>query len=125
MSPSAISAAGGFADSTMQAVEYALKGVARRADVHSQNIANANTPNYQAQRVDFESLLAGALERGRVAELRGPAIAPTGDMPDQHGNNVDLEGEMVGLLKNNLTQDAMVASYNFKMNVLRTAIGSR
>lgn len=121
----AIDATGGLADSTMQAVAFALKGVARRAEVHGQNIANANTPGYQAKKVDFESMLAGALERGDLGRLGGPAVTATGGVDNQQGNDVDLQSEMVGLLKNNLTQDAMVASYNFKMNVMRTAIGKR
>jgi hypothetical protein len=35
---------------------------------------------------------------------------------------VDLEGEMVGMMQDNLMRDAMVNAFNFKTGVLRTAI---
>ncbi len=117
----------GISDTTMQAVEYALQGVARRAEVHGQNISNVNTPGYRSTKVAFETHLAEAIDRGTngMAALRGPAVEAVGGLPDQNGNDVNLESEMVGLLKNNLTQDAMVQAWNFKMNVLRSAIGGR
>jgi len=115
----------GISDTSMQAVEWALNGVSRRADVHSQNISNVSTPGYRASRVDFESHLRMALETGRFDDLREPEVLAFNGLPNQHGNDVELETEMVGLLKNNLMQDSMVASYNFKMNILRSAIGKR
>ncbi len=115
----------GISDNTMQAVEYALRGVAKRAEVHGHNIANIATPGFRGTRVSFESHLADALGTGRVEQLRGPSVEAIGGLPDQNGNDVNLETEMVGLLKNNLTQDAMVQAWNFKMNVLRSAIGGR
>ncbi len=116
----------GIGDTTMDAVAYALQGTARRAEVLGQNIANVNTPNYRARSVDFESTLADALRDGDVDRLRGgPQVQFSGGLPGRNGNDVSLEDEMVGMLKNNLVQDAMVQSWNFKVNVLRSAIGGR
>lgn len=118
----------GIGDSTMGIVEYALRGTAARSEVHSHNIANVNTPNFRAKRVDFESRLQEILARGDVAatsDLEAPSVLDTGAPADHRGNSVDLQTELVGLVKNNLIQDAMVNAYNFKVNVLRTAVGRR
>lgn len=118
-------------DTTMHAVEWALRGIQMRQDVHAHNVANVNTPNYIGQRVDFESSLQAALGRGDVDSLtkpggnRSPSVENAMGIADKNGNTVQLEDEMVGMVKNNLSQQAMVNAYNFKINVLRTAIGRR
>lgn len=114
-----------LSDTTMQAVEYALRGIAMRQDVHAHNIANNNTPNYLAERVEFEAQLRDALDKGRLDDIQNAKTVHTNDFPDALGNTVELATEMTGLVKNNLIQDAMVNSYNFKVNILRSAIGRR
>jgi flagellar basal-body rod protein FlgB len=114
-----------LSDATTSAVEFALRGVAQRASVHADNIANASTPGFISRRVDFESALADALERDQLDVLVDPPVANAMGIPDANGNTVSLETEMVGLIKNNLVQDAMVNAFNFKLNTMRTAIGRR
>jgi flagellar basal-body rod protein FlgB len=114
-----------IADTTMQAVEYALRGLTLRADVRANNVANANTPNYRASRVDFESALRGALATGEAPAGASPAATPDGNPVDAQGNNVSLENDLIGLMKDNLLRDTLVNSYNFKAGVLRTAIQGR
>jgi len=117
-----------ISDTTMRAVEYALGGLKARGDNRAHNVANVNTPGFEAKDVDFESTLRTALtlggDPGRAAP---PAVTPGQGLPNGLGNTVDLETEIVGLMKDNLLRDAMVNAYNFKTNVLRTAIngGSR
>lgn len=115
-------------DTTMRAVEYALDGLKTRQDVHANNIAHVNTPGFRADRVDFESHLRTALSRGPLtaeSRMAGPSVNPADTIVDPFGNSVDLADEMTEIVKSNLTQDAMVRAYNFKVNVLRTAIGNR
>lgn len=42
-----------------------MDGLAMRQQVHAENVANIDTPNYQARTVDFESTLRGAIDAGR------------------------------------------------------------
>ena len=112
----------GIGDTTMRAIEYALEGTRVREDVHAHNIANATVPGYRARRVDFEGQLARALDRG-AARVDPITTGDAGGVPNHQGNTVALEGEMVGMLKNNLVQESMVAAYNFKTTVLCTAMG--
>lgn len=112
-------------DTTMRAAEYAMQGLAQRADVRAQNLANLNTPFYRADRVDFEGALQGALATGDATTVAAPAVLPDAGMPDAMGNTVDLETEVAGMMKDNLMRDAMVNAFNFKVGVLRAAITGR
>ncbi len=107
------------------AVAYALRGLNVRADVRAHNLANVNTPGFRAMRVDFESTLRGALQRGGAREAPAPSATPDPNLPNPNSNTVSLESEMSGMLKDNLLRDAMVNTFNFKAGVLRTALGSR
>ena len=112
-------------DASMRALEYALDGLEMRSDVRANNIANVNTPGFRAMRVDFESALADAVRRGTPE--RAPTPAVTGGMALQNGqgNTVDLEGEMTGMVKDNLTRSTVINHYNTKITMLRAAITGR
>lgn len=116
---------GPIGDSTVSAIEYTLRGLAQRADVRANNVANMNTPGYRAQDVSFDDQLRTALQVGAPERAAAPrtGLAPT--LPDATGNTVDLETELVGMMKDNLLRDGMVAAFNFKLGVLRTAIQGR
>ncbi len=113
-------------DTTMAAAATAMRGLAARANVRADNIANANTPNYAAGTVNFESTLKSALRDGQLsARETGMAVTVDRNIPGPHGNLVSVEGEMVGMMKDQLMRNAMVNAYNFKITAFRTALGSR
>ena len=66
-------------DSTQQLLEAAMRGSWQRQTALTNNIANADTPGYQRQEVNFESALQSAMNGGEVArpkcefEARSPA----------------------------------------------------
>lgn len=76
--------------SSVALVLKALDGLTARAAATSQNIANANSPNYRPVRVTFEQALASAARRGpgnvAAVEPRFELDAATGD-----GVRTDLE----------------------------------
>ena len=115
----------GIGDVTWGTVEYALRGLTARADVRAHNLANVNTPNFRAQRVDFESSLADALRTGDLAGARGFETTADPNLPGPNGNTVSSEGELVGQMKDNLLRSAMINSLNFKAQAMRSAIGRR
>ena len=125
-SPSAFPERGdmsGIGDVTMAAIEYTLGGLAQRAEVRSNNVANSNTPGFQASTVSFESALESALSGGDVARASTPQVVSAGGSPDAQGNTVQIENEMVEGMKDNLAYEAMINSYNAKLGIIRTAIG--
>ena len=113
----------GIADTTMRAIEFAMRGTAKREEIHAHNIANSSVPNYRAKSVSFEDQLSRALDSNGAERVEGVRVNDADGIPNAQGNTVKLEGEMVGLMKNNMVQDAMVQSYNFKAQMFRTAIG--
>ena len=115
----------GIGDVTMDAVEYALGGVAMRSQVRADNIANANTPGFVASTVEFEDALASALGGGNPEGAPAPTVTSAGGTPDETGNTVSLEHEMVGGVEDGLMYTTLVQGFRFKLEVLRAAIGAR
>ena len=52
-----------FSDDALQAASLALKGLSARQEVIGNNIANVDTPGYNAQQIDFETTLARTLNQ--------------------------------------------------------------
>lgn len=88
---------------TLNAMTSALNGytVAQRAI--ATNIANVNTPGYQAQEVDFSSALAASVAAGD-GTLDSSAFAPTRSLAPtrEDGNNVSLADETLDQIATNL-----------------------
>ena len=94
-----------------------------RNDAISNNIANADTPNYKRQDVNFESQLAKALKCSRyqsmdakVANVKTSRLNPitytdyAGYSYRVDGNNVDPDTEGVYLAQTQVTYQGLVAS---------------
>lgn len=115
----------GISDRTMQAVHYALSGLATRAEVRAANVANAETPGYQARSVDFESALAAALDGDDPSSAGSPAVGLKDNLPDIHGNTVELEQETIDMMSDDILYEAMVNAWNAKARNLRLAMGGQ
>lgn len=111
-------------DAATQVVIGALDGLSLRSDVRADNIANAETPNFRARHVDFESRLAEAMRHGDLTAAE-PAVVASPTVVDALGNSVDLETELIGEMQDSLQREAMAAAFNFKVGNLRVAIGGR
>lgn len=117
----------GISDRTMSAMSYALGGVTARADLRADNMANASTPGFQASTVKFEEALGAALASGdeSLDSFRAPQAVLQGGTPDALGNNVNFEDEMTGGIKDNLLYETFVHGFNYKVGLLRSAVGGR
>jgi flagellar basal-body rod protein FlgB len=78
---------------TTVALTSALDGLALRQRTIANNIANVNTPGYQAKRVSFEDALAASVKAGdgHVEATTARSLEPT----NVNGNNVNLDTETV------------------------------
>lgn len=110
-------------DPLLSMVEYTMNGLQLRLDVIADNVANAETPGFRSQRVDFESALSDALRAGRPAPVRPPAVTGGEDLVDKNGTSVSLENELVDMTKTSLERQVMVSSFNYKLDVLKAASG--
>ena len=109
-------------DSTMQVIEYALEALEKRAQVVANNVANAEVPGYRAERLNFEGELQRAIDRNDIEQAGSPSLAAAPGAADPTGNTVNLENEVVEMMRNNLVQQAMVEAFNFKSGLMRSAI---
>jgi len=104
-------------------MEKALGAAALRNQVISNNIANVNTPGFKHNDVQFEGVLAQALDNRsklslsatnnrHIAGTAGTEIAPTITTSAEtsmrvDGNNVDIDTEMANIAKNTIYYNAV------------------
>ncbi len=100
-------------------LNFALDAIQARSQVIANNIANQDTPGFQANVITFEGSLAGALEHGGVASA---SLVPEGLPSASDGNNVDLSAEMSLLSQTNLENQSVANSLNSQFSTLTAAI---
>ena len=110
-------------DVTTSGLERALQGLTARQQATAANIANAQTPGYRAQRVNFEDSLASAMNAGDPQSASIDTI-DAGTPANITGNTVQLDSEVTDLQKEGLQYQAVASAISFKYSLLRTAIGS-
>jgi flagellar basal-body rod protein FlgB len=120
-------------DFTQIGLESAIRGAAARQTALASNVANANTPGYRRQDVDFHSTLQAALTQGAGAGaqageqvLENLAFSTTTDAsaPMQaDGNSVDIDVEQATLAKNGLEYQALVTVARGRIDILKAAMG--
>jgi flagellar basal-body rod protein FlgB len=110
-------------DSTQQLLEAAMRGSWLRETALTNNIANADTPNYTRQEVNFESTLQNAMTTGEpISEVQfqaEPAPAEAGP----NGAGVSVDQESARLAENGLDYQALTDVVNTRNSIVRSAIG--
>ncbi len=115
---------------TIKVFDQAYEALSRSLDLRteaqtiiSSNIANADTPGYQAQELDFEKALSKAIDsRGDVAGVRGEIFNQTNNVVREDGNTVDRDAEMVKLAENQLLFTAAADLVKKKLALLKYSI---
>lgn len=101
----------------------------QRLQLLAANIANADTPNYQAQDLDFNGALRAALAPG--AEVGGDAIGGAAasarytrasSQPSLDGNTVDGDRENAAFAQASLEYRASLSFIESKVRSMLTAI---
>ncbi len=131
-----------ISDKTLQALASSLNFRQMRQEIISSNVANAETPGYKAQRIDFEEALARALDidgyeslittdkkhfdvgSGSFANIEPEVYTDPNGIVSENGNTVDVEQEMSKLAENKILYDALVQLVNKKMGLMKYAISS-
>ena len=110
----------------------AMHANAARTDVIMNNIANVDTPGFQAGTVDFEAALGRAIDNWRTTGRLDLSGVRPGFRAQDPGfayrmdrNNVDMESEMVRLYTNIVRYEAMVNSVMNNSRRLNMAISGR
>ncbi len=114
----------------------ALRIRAERSQVLANNIANADTPNFQAKDINFQQALATAKQAHSVKLTAtnskhitdsNPGLNldlnnSNSSQPTANGNTVDADVEKVRFTKNSVEYQISLTFLNQKINGLRTAI---
>ena len=126
-------------DKTIKSLSASMQMRQLRQNVISANIANAETPNYRAKKMDFEAALASAIDRENLGKMHiehkdhylmgegaiGRVRADIYDNPEinysNDGNTVDLEKEMAKQLNNSVMYEAATRLISKKLAALKYA----
>jgi flagellar basal-body rod protein FlgB len=111
-------------DSTQQLLEAAMRGSWQRETALTNNIANADTPGYQPQEVNFESALQGAINGEQEP---GEVQFQTVTRPQEAGPNgtgVSVDEESAKLAENGLDYQALTQVMGARNDIMRSAMGT-
>lgn len=127
-------------DKTIKSLAASLQMRQLRQNVINANVANAETPNYRAKKMDFEAALATAIDREDLGKMhvehkdhflmgQGSIGRVKGDVYDNpeinysnDGNTVDLEKEMAKQVQNSIMYNAATQLINKKLAALKYAV---
>ncbi|MCA9263714.1 MAG: flagellar basal body rod protein FlgB [Planctomycetales bacterium] len=118
--------------SQFDVLQHAVAASALRHKVIAQNIANVNTPGYQAREVRFEEALQRAVDSGGSEGLRGTEVDEFVDVREaaysavrQDGNTVDMDREIGNLNENVMKHQVYFQILATKFAQMRSAITGR
>lgn len=111
-------------DVTTTALHSALRGLSLRQRTIADNVANIETPQFLANKVDFETNLRSAVADGKPESAQAVTV-PSGEPTRLNGNNVNLDQESLDLIETGLRYQLTVQAMTSKFSLLRTAIGGR
>jgi flagellar basal-body rod protein FlgB len=101
-----------------------MRGAWTRQTLLTNNIANAETPGYQREDVDFESTLKSAMEGGQsLSQLQfSPTVQP--GSASANGNGVDVDQEAAQVAENGLDYQALTQVLGARNSIMRSAMGT-
>ncbi len=119
-------------DRTLEALSKSLDLRSQQQTLITSNIANADTPGYEAKEIDFEGSLANALELGdsniartheghmnaggEIGEVQGDIHRQVNNVIREDGNTVDRDAEMVKLVDSFTTSALVVENIQRSIN---------
>jgi flagellar basal-body rod protein FlgB len=119
-------------DSILGIHEAALLYRARRMDVLAANLANADTPHYQARDLDFAGALDAAATQLRTTDPHHIELDPltrndalkyrVPHQPSLDGNTVEADLELARYAENAVSYQASLLFAGNRISTLRTAL---
>jgi flagellar basal-body rod protein FlgB len=111
-------------DSTQLALEAAMRGSMLRQTLLTNNLANADTPGYQREDVNFQSTLANALQNGQSPNAVTFTPQAQSGTVSADGNGVTGEQDSADLAENGLLYENLTAIAAQREQILKTAMGT-
>jgi flagellar basal-body rod protein FlgB len=101
-------------------ISKALDGLSMRYLATAQNVANANTPNYQPIRVTFEERLRAAAAQGR-AEIA--TVVPETELVPHSGREMRMDLEIATASQTAMRYGALLDLLGRRAQINRSAMG--
>lgn len=112
-----------LADTTQLALQTAMRGAWMRQTLISNNIANANTPGYQRETLNFQGALRAALAGGGSPSEVPLRVEVQPGSAGPEGNGVDVDQESALASENGLEYEAIVQAMGARNEILKSAMG--
>jgi flagellar basal-body rod protein FlgB len=127
-------------DSTVKALAASLNMRELRQKIIAANVANADTPDYKAKKLDFEDALKRAIDLdkdnslatedtrhfdvggGGFNNLKPEIYNDPNGVVSEDGNTVDRDDELAQMAQNKILYDASIQLLNKKLGMMRYTI---
>ncbi len=111
-----------FDDLSTSSLRVAVAGLSARQAAIANNIANIETPGYQARKVEFEEALASAVKRGDSPAGVRPNVTSSLEPTRLNGSNVNLDEETLSHIDTTMRYQLTMRALDGKYSMLREAI---
>ena len=111
-------------DTTQLSLQAAMRGSMLQQSLLTNNLANADTPGYQAQGLDFQATLESALKTGQSPASVSFTPETTGGTVNADGNGVSEEQTSAQISENGLLYQDLTAVAAQRDQIMSTAIGN-
>ena len=111
-----------FDDVTSASLRVAVAGLSARQTAIADNIANIETPGYQARKVKFEEALSTAVDNGRSPASVTPSVQKSLEPSRLNGSNVNLDEETLSHIDTTMRYQLTLRALDSRYAMLRTAI---
>ncbi|MFI5493146.1 flagellar basal body rod protein FlgB [Actinoplanes sp. NPDC051859] len=111
-----------FDDVAKSSLRVAVAGLAARQNAISNNIANIETPGYQARKVKFEEALSSAVAQGQSPSTVTPSVLKSLEPTRLNGNNVNLDEETLAHIDTTMRYQLAIRALDGKYSSIRDAI---
>lgn len=112
-------------DSSIQNLKLMLDGCAARHRVLAHNLANAETPNFKRQDINFKETLTKAINgdnRNGDQQANFQINTDTRSPSALNGNNVSIQRELGMILQNSMLYNTATTALSHKFARLRQAV---
>lgn len=111
-------------DNTQLAIESAMNGAMMRQSLLSNDLANADTPNFEPSDVNFQQTLANAVNSGQSPTSVTYTPYTEQQVTSADGNGVDPDVTNADLAENGLLYQDLVQIAAAREGILETAMNT-
>lgn len=113
-----------FLDSTQLSLEAAMRGSMMRQTLLTNNLANADTPGYQPEDVNFQGTLANAMQSGQSPTNVAFTPYVEAQTTSNNGNGVSTEQASAAVSENALLYQELTQVAAARQQILKSAMGT-